>query len=186
MAKLSRSARNNHNSAVKLLNNPLLNESEVEFIFNSYHEAATHLNAESGAFFTPFNLAWDAVLELGIYGDGKGFKILDLCAGIGVLSYCIKRRYPAAEIVSVDINSDYVEVGKKLVPEAGWHCINVGDLAELRKLGHFNFVISNPPFGRVRTFRGIDSPTYKGGEAEYKAIDIAAEISNCGVFILPQ
>lgn len=50
---------------------------------------------------------------------GKTIRIIDLCAGIGVLSYaaqleCSDRSRCYADITCVELNPHYVEVGKKL------------------------------------------------------------------------
>lgn len=55
-----------------------------------------------------------------------------LCAGIGVLSYaaqleCSDRSRCYADITCVELNPHYVEVGKKVVPEATWICADVLD-----------------------------------------------------------
>ncbi|MEM8562247.1 MAG: methyltransferase [Pseudomonadota bacterium] len=151
-----------------------------------YHEGATTVNGEAGAFSTPLDLAWDAALELGTCQDNTGRRIIDLCAGIGVLAYTTLIRHPGAEITCIEINPEYVRVGQKLVPEATWICMDVTDIEALRKLGTFHEAISNPPYGRVRTFTGSAGVRYQGSEAEYKVIDIASEIALDGVFIIPQ
>ena len=53
-------------------------------------------------------------------------------------------------------------------------------------LGRFDGTISNPLFGRVRSFRGSEVPVYTGGEAEYKVIDVASRMATAGVFIVAQ
>ncbi len=50
-------------------------------------------------------------------------------------------------------------------------------------LGHFDLVISNPPFGSVP--RTNDGPRYKGREFEYHLIDQASDMADYGVFIVP-
>lgn len=186
MAKLSKVETQNHMAALAVLAKDTLTEDEKDFVFENYHEAATNVNGLAGAFFTPPSLAWDAVLELGTNYKQQPLQIVDLCAGIGMLSYCALHRNPGSRVVCIEINPEYVEVGRKLVPEAEWHCIDVMDLEALRALGPFDAALSNPPFGRVATFSGKHGPRYSGGEAEYKVIEIAAEIARRGAFIIPQ
>ena len=111
---------------------------------------------------------------------------LTFAPGVGVLSYAIAKRYPNAKIVCVEINPAYVEVGRKLVPEAEWICADVTDRETMSALGRFHSAISNPPFGRVASFKSKQSAFYSGGEAEFKVIDIASEVAEFGVFIIPQ
>ncbi len=186
MAKLTKKELRQHGLAVEILekSDPLSHE-EKELVLQNYHEAATNTNGESGAFFTPLDLAWDHAIELGCRHDDQP-TIIDLCSGIGVLAYTASLRYPEAQLTCVEINSEYVSVGKRILPDANWLTLDIGDLEELQSLGQFDYSISNPPFGRVRTFRHITTPRYKGAEAEFKVIDIASHISSTGVFIIPQ
>lgn len=177
MARLTKQETKNHNKALEILKKDSLNIEEKEFVFNNWNEGATHTNSAFGAFFTPLDMAYDFALD--VYPN----RIIDLCAGIGVLSYCIKTRYPEAEITCVELNPDYVEVGKRLVPEANWICSDVFDVLGM-DLGRFDCAVSNPPFGRVK--RSGNAPRYTGAEFEYHVIDIASQIADYGVFILPQ
>ena len=158
-----------------------LTEDEREFVFRNWHEGAEFINGEAGAFFTPFDLAGDFAL------DGAGGRVIDLCAGIGVLSYFVgqRARYGsrATELTCVEINPKYCEVGRKLVPEARWINADVFDWREL-DLGRYDIAIGNPPFGRVR--RSANGPRYRGSEFEFHVIDIAAELADYGAFIIPQ
>jgi len=186
MAKLTKQESRNHQAAMELLEKDVLTDDEKEFVFANYHEGANTINGDAGAFFTPLDLAWEAALELGTAPDNTGRRIIDLCAGIGVLAYTTLLRHRGADVTCIEINPEYVRIGKKLVPEATWICMDVTDVEALRKLGRFHSAISNPPFGRVRTFRGSEGVRYHGGEAEFKVIDVASEIADEGVFIIPQ
>lgn len=48
----------------------------------------------------------------------------------------------------------------------------------------FDVAIANPPFGKVK--RNGTGPRYRGPEFELHVIDIAGEIADRGVFIIPQ
>jgi len=110
-----------------------------------WHEGATHENGAAGAFFTPFDLACDFAL------DGAGRRVIDLCAGIGVLSYIIHHRSKwgerLAEITCVEINPRYVVVGQKLLPQARWIVADVFDWRTL-DLGRYDVAIANPLWPR--------------------------------------
>lgn len=172
MAKLSKSQTKAHAKAVDLLTKDRLTEEEREFVFDNWQESANHVNSAAGAFFTPLDMAWTFELEVG------GSRILDLCAGIGVLSYAIYQRRcwqssePAPEITCVEINPDYAAVGRKLLPEATWI---VGDALADLDIGRFDWVISNPPFGRLNGH----------GNFDLAVVECAERYADMGTFILP-
>jgi len=178
MAKLTKEQRKLHQQAEDILKKDVLTTSEKEFVFENWNEAAHHNIGMAGAFFTPFNLALDFAFDVG------GLRIIDLCAGIGVLAYAAKLRYPhIKEIVCIEQNYDYVAIGRKLLPEATWIHADVFDWKELN-LGTFDCAISNPPFGKVK--RSGNGYKYKGQEFEYHVISIASQLAREGVFIVPQ
>lgn len=181
MAKLTKEQNKKHLAAIELLKKEILSEDDIEFVYKNWHEGADHNNSLSGAFFTPFDMAMDFAFDVG------GPKIIDLCAGIGMLSYAVMMRnwYDRNdfEFVCVERNPDYVEVGKKLMPQATWICADVFDILDMN-LGYFNTAISNPPFGNIS--RSKNSPRYSGKDFEFHVIDIASHIADFGTFIVPQ
>ncbi|WP_262030589.1 methyltransferase [Microvirga sp. Mcv34] len=181
MPKLSKEEAARHQEAERLLEKDVLTVTEREFVLEHWHEGARHLNSVAGAFFTPLELARDFSIEV------TGRRIIDLCAGIGRLSYMVKAaadfsRRPL-EITCIEINKDYVEVGRKILPEARWIHADVLDLPKL-DLGKFDCAIGNPPFGAIRS--DTKAPRYKGSNFEYAVIDLASELADYGVFIVPQ
>ncbi|WNM18607.1 methyltransferase [Flavobacterium capsici] len=181
MAKLTKQQIKEHNIAVELLKKDHLTFDEKVTVFEKWNESANSLNSEAGAFFTPVNFAADFSLTL--YDNAK---TIDLCAGIGMLSFYAYHYNKCTDITCVELNPQYVEVGKKLLPEANW--INASIL-EYEKFGHFDQVISNPPFGKIKT--GLDSDfktklDYKGSEFDLITIEIGSKIADYGSFIVPQ
>ena len=84
-----------------------------------------------------------------VYMSGdREITIIDLCAGIGMLSYPIITKLKNLGVkfryVCIEYNHSYYEVGKKLLPEAEWYCMDVCDVDEIKKLGHFDIAISKP------------------------------------------
>ncbi|MCG2611501.1 methyltransferase [Flavobacterium sp. SM15] len=179
MAKLTKQQIKQHNQAVEYLQKDELTFDEKLFVFENWNEGANNNNAEAGAFFTPFGLARDFGIEM-----YRNAKTIDLCAGIGMLSFIAYHYYGCTDITCVELNANYVEVGKKLLPEANWINASIFDYKEF---GHFKQAISNPPFGKIKTGLPTDlNLKYKGSEFDLMTIDIASQIADYGVFILPQ
>lgn len=178
--KLSKTQSRDHQRAMDLVHSDRrLTPEERHFILEHYHEANGQLNALAGAFFTPFPLANDFSLNV---TPRRGAPVLDLCAGIGMLSYACER--DETEFVCVERCAEYVVVGRRVMPRATWIQADVFE-ADLSSFGRFDFCISNPPFGKTvkgAAFQG----NYTGSEFEYKVIELASRHSQYGCFIVPQ
>lgn len=182
--KLTKDQAKRHNAALSLLAKDKLTMDERWQVFEDFHEGATVSNGEIGAHFTPIGLACDMALDM--YNGGR---VLDLCAGIGMLSFANAiRTYHTIDkwpdMVCIEKNPAYVEIGRKLLPEATWICADVFDLPKLG-LGHFDGVISNPPFGKSAR-RDARAPRYTGADFEFHVIDLAADHADYGCFLIPQ
>lgn len=178
MAKLSKEQAKLHDEAERILAKQKLTDDDKQFVIENWQESATHVNSAAGAFFTPWGLACDTVIELG--GSSFDGAVIDLCAGMGTLSLAAQTMSRASRIVCVELNEKYADVGRKMVPDAEWI---VGSIFQQRGIGRFDHAISNPPFGKIK--RDGDSPNYKGGEFEYHVIDIASGLADYGTFIIP-
>ncbi|GAA3173267.1 hypothetical protein [Nonomuraea salmonea] len=117
--------------------------------------------------------------------------MIDLCAGTGRLAWWARDKWlrrangePPRELVCVERNRLYVEVGRRVLPEATWICGDVFDVPGMG-LGRFDCAISNPPFGPI-TARAGSAPRYSGDRFEYHVIDLAADLARRGVFVIPQ
>jgi hypothetical protein len=175
MAKLTKQQRKAHAEAEAILTKDRITDDERDFVFQNWHEGATHENGAAGAFFTPFGLACDFAL------DGAGRRVIDLCAGIGVLSYIIHHRSKwgerLTEVTCVEINPRYVAVGQKLLPQARWINADVFDWRRL-DLGRYDVAIANPPFDRVR--RSGDAPRYRSPSSSFTSWTSPAKLRSAG------
>ena len=184
MAKLSKRERADHAKAEALLalDRPLTEDEQCQVLAN-WHEGARHLNGAASAHFTPYDLAFHLAME------ARAPRVLDLCAGIGALSVASvhHNRDVLTELVLIEINPDYAEVARKLLPQAEVIVGSVYDrvlMAEMALRG-FDVVIANPPFGSTAKNPEMRGPRYKG-RMDYEVIDIASDIADAGVFVLPQ
>lgn len=176
MAKISKEAAKKHKQALDLVHSDKrLTLDDRYFILENFHEGATNMNGLAGAFFTPEGLARDLSVEV---CDGE--SIIDLCAGIGGLAFPCRDK--AKRIVCVEQNPEYAEVGKRVMPDAEWI---VGDVFSLGDIGHFDWAISNPPFGAIKTGSNVKG-LYTGSKFEYRVIELASKIADNGAFIIPQ
>lgn len=189
--KLTMAAAKAHQRACHLLatQRPLTMQ-EREFVLRHWQESqnSTTVTTLAGAFFTPLDLAKDLALHV-----SGAVRLIDLGAGIGALAWAAYRKMvagylspPPVEIVCVERNPEYVAVGRRVLPEAEWLCEDLFVLPDnLRRVARgFDVAISNPPFGRTpRSGRGA---RYTGRYAEYHVIDVAADLAQRGVFLVPQ
>ncbi len=180
--KISKPLASAHRQALDLVHSDRpLNYEDRLFVIENYHEGATHINGLAGAFFTPISLARDFAINV---GGGDQRRIVDLCAGSGRLGFAIDWEGRHTELTCVEINPEYVMVGRRVLPHAEWILADCTETA-LRLPAHFDFAVSNPPFGRVAT-RGRAQGRYTGPEMEFRVIDAASRIARHGAFVLPQ
>jgi hypothetical protein len=185
VAKLTKNEAKAHQEACALIEEDRpLTEEEKEFVLSNWQESSDTSHGLRGAFFTPLGLARDMALE--VWGD----VILDIGAGIGTLAYGCRdlwgRRWnneAERQLICVESSPEYIQVGKRILPEAQWICGDIFDVKD-QLIGVADTVIGNPPFGSSkRTRRG---PRFRGPQAEYHWIDVASDLGRRGVFIIPQ
>ena len=192
MARISRDALRRHDAACALLaEDRVLHADEIDQIIENWHEGAGHANSRMGAHFTPYGLA----VSMAIEAETKG-RVLDLCAGIGTLSYAHWQHMHAyartphegqESYTLVEMNPDYAAVARRLMPGAEVIVGSVFDpvlIAELRSRD-FDVAISNPPYGSYNAATG-KGPRYVGRDCHYAVIDVASEVARRGVFLIPQ
>ncbi len=156
MSKLSKPEIRDHERAMELVlkDEDLTHDEQLE-VLAKYHPGANHMNSKAGAFFTPYDLAWELAFDIGF---DKGHWSVDICAGIGVLARAWMDRtenqdnWPRKsdwKMVCIEKNPDYIRVGKKVVPEAIWIQGDVFDAKTWKGLPYFKVALMNPPFGKV-------------------------------------
>ncbi|HRE87519.1 MAG TPA: methyltransferase [Myxococcota bacterium] len=178
--KITKAQAKLHNEALGLVeasSSRRLTLDERAFIVEHYHEGATHMNGLAGAFFTPPGLARDFALHV------SGRRIVDLCAGIGGLSFaCCDDS--VTDMICVELNPEYARVGRAVMPDARWIEGSVFDPETIRQVGRVDTAVSNPPFGAIPA-AGFEGK-YTGGLFEYRLIELASRIARGGAFIIPQ
>lgn len=190
MSKISKVALKNHQMAMALVELERdLTFSEKEFVFNSFlEEAVVNINW-SGAFFTGSSLSWEFGLCVTDSPARSGDRetIVDLCAGIGSLGFHLLQRFDHIDLICVEMNENFVKVGRKLLPNAKWICGSVSDQAVIDELLKLNIctAISNPPFGAVTSLGRIPGNNYQGANAAFKIAELALRVAKRATFILP-
>ncbi|HED2478343.1 methyltransferase [Citrobacter sp. FDAARGOS_156] len=175
MARVTKKESQLHLKVMELVHSDRqLTEDDKEFIFNNYRGDGI---GATGAFFTPEMLAWDFILDAGCNDD-----CIELCAGIGRLSYYQFIRNKPSHITCVELNPEYVLIGKRVLPQAEWI---KGDALQYTPYRFYRAAYGNPPFGKIKTSEAYTG-RYTGSEFEYKIIDRAREYSSFGTWIVPQ
>jgi phospholipid N-methyltransferase len=159
-----------------------LTEDEVWFVLENYNPMANHNVGKGGIFFTPQGLARDFAVMV----SPKG-RVLDLCGGIGRLSHAVLHEdqysHDITEIVAVEINPEFVRVGRKILPQVTWFEGSIFDFDLMGALGAFDYAISNPPYGNIPV--GVSEPMRIKTIAHLMAIEIAlrASYNGCSMII---
>lgn len=180
--------------AEELLNSdkPLTHDERL-FVFENWQPYMRGSSSASaaGAFFTPWVIAQKVA-----YSSGSSGRFIDLCAGIGVLSYALacqgwggRPDWRDIHVTAVEFRTDYVRIGRRLLPEVEWVEGDVFDLALWHQLGRFDHAVSNPPFGRVavnsRKKEMLKWLSYQGANGLMVA-EVALRVAESVVMILPQ
>lgn len=165
------------------------NEDLIDNIYENLNPAICDNISENGVYWTPAALAQD----LAVFSPRRG-HILDLCSGIGMLSYRVQQmdyyEKNIESITCVEYNSHFVELGKKLLPNVNWICGNAYDKTLLDDLvkdlpdQRFDLVVSNPPFGTDLNKGDYSWLNYQG-HRDLMALEICLRYGKNGMFILP-
>ena len=161
MSKLTKIRLKNHNIATDLLKKDILSDEDKEFVIENWKPYADHNISASATFFTPVDVCDELSIQvLSSLDPQKKYTILDLCAGIGNLSSSIvnNNRHDNTEIIAVEFNQDFIDVGKKLLPKVTWINYDAFDEDFWVKNDFTNnkvdFMICNPPFSLRHDWSG--------------------------------
>lgn len=166
-----------------------LTEDEIEFIYEKFNPAYIGDITSHSAYFTPLDMAYDFALFAGRYG-----VCVDMCAGIGMLTYAAKIRdsweHNITHQICIERNPDYITIGKRLLPHVHWI---QGDMFDedmwkgiVKQYGRIDSIVSNPPFGKV-TKTDVDRSwlKYQGADLDIASIEVALKFTNNVSMILP-
>lgn len=162
---------------------------ELEMIYERFNEGYLQDVTSHSAYFTPLDLAYDFALFAGRHGI-----VVDMCAGIGVLSFAALTRdtYEGKikKIVAIERNEAYYNLGKKLLPNVDWINGDIFDKAVWdgikEKYGKIDCIISNPPFGKISKSDADRSwLKYTGSDIDIASIEVALNNAEYVDMILP-
>ena len=191
MGRLSKVQEKAHDDALALASlTRRLKDEEVEFVFRNYQPMATHRVAQGAIFFTPYEMASDFAVMARLNCGGR---VIDYAAGIGVLTHHMvlmerwDSRDEAKQHVCVEIEPEFVELGKKLVPEAEWVSGNIFDREFMQSLGTFKMGIANPPFGSNPSLKSAKSWMKAKLPAHLATVELMLRMCELGGFaIIPR
>ncbi len=170
-------------------NEKKLSLEELEKIYENFNPGYISDVTSHSAYFTPLDMAYDFALFAGRSG-----VCVDMCAGIGILSFCAKIRdtYEGniEHQICIERNPAYLEIGKRLLPDAIWIQGDIFDKSIwdsiVAKYGRIDSIVSNPPFGKV-TKTDVDRSwlKYQGSDLDIASIEVALKYTDDVAMILP-
>ena len=174
--KLTKAQTKAHEQAMELVEaaeaGTVITDNDREFILDHYHPGAAHNIGKGGVFFTPREVADTAA---GFHNGGG--RVLDACAGIGCLAYHLKAWSRSAKLTCVEINPEFVRVGRVVVPDAEWICGSVFDI--LPQLRQFDSAISNPPFGQIGS-----AASFNFADAQFAVMELMTRHTKQGAIVI--
>lgn len=98
-----------------------------------------------------------------LYRDKSPDDILDAGSGFGQYSYFMAKKYPGANLLAVDVKTDYLDDCKYFFRKASLHnCdFQYADLTELDYDNHFDFILSVDVMEHIKDDIGVFKRFYK-------------------------
>lgn len=185
MAGLSRKRMKDHDDALALLSlSRKLKPDEVELVLRSYEPGL--MTGKMSAYFTPESVAWAVAVSA---NASTPVMYVDLGAGIGALTWALHRiTFGCGSIVAIEKNPEFVDVGRKLMPNVEWICGDIFDRDLWQAIGvQFHVAVSNPPFGKYTEIEADTAWLKFNGASHLMAAEVAVRVTLAGaVMVLPQ
>lgn len=162
---------------------------ELDYIYENFNPGYISDVTTHSAYFTPLDMAYDFALFAGRFG-----VMVDMCAGIGCLSFAAKTRDTyngnIRQQVCIERNPEYIKIGKKLLPSANWIEGDIFDKTVwdsiISQYGKIDCIVSNPPFGKIsKSDSNRNWLKYKGAEIDIASIEVALTYTDNVSMILP-
>jgi predicted RNA methylase len=162
---------------------------ELEYIYENFNPGSISDVTVHSAYFTPLDMAYDFALFAGRHG-----VCVDMCAGIGILTFCAQVRDTyhgnITKQICIERNPEYLRIGRRLLPNVEWI---LGDMFDqsiwndiIKRHGPIDCIVSNPPFGKVsKTDCDRSWLKYQGADLDIASIEIALKHATYVDMILP-
>lgn len=131
-----------------------------------------------------YRFSVDAVLLANFITPRPGEKILDLCAGCGVISLIIKYRQPEAVLTALELQPKLAALIRRNAEANSFHdgfAVIEGDCRRIREhvaAGSFDRVLCNPPYRKSNT--GRLNPGHEEVQARHEvSVDASAVLQAC-------
>lgn len=129
-----------------------------------------------------YRFSVDAVLLAHFAQPRAGEKVLDLCAGCGVISLILKYRQPQLALAAFELQPKLAELIRKNVETNGFQdsfTVIEGDCNRMREYvtaGSFDRVVCNPPYRKAQS--GRVNPTEEEARARHEVrVELSAVLS---------
>mgnify|MGYP001580084342 FL=1 len=99
-----------------------------------------------------FRFGVDAVLLANFANVKKGFNVIDLCSGTGIVPFIVAGKTEASNITGIEIQEEMVEMAErsvkfnKLEERVKFMCEDLKNIEALKKLPKADVVTVNPPY----------------------------------------
>lgn len=119
-----------------------------------------------------FRFGIDAVLLANFAKIKKGFKVIDLCSGTGIISFILAAKTEAESIIGIEIQEDMVDMASRtskynsLEQRVKFLNLDIKDLKKLSVLEKADVVTVNPPYKLKNS--GILNPNDKYAIARHE------------------
>ncbi|MFZ5774430.1 MAG: tRNA1(Val) (adenine(37)-N6)-methyltransferase [Thermodesulfobacteriota bacterium] len=135
-----------------------------------------------------YRFSIDAVLLAHFVSPAKGDRLLDLCAGSGVISLILAYRHTTLTITALEVQPALAALARESVGHNGYDeriAVLTGDCREAGALiaaGSFDWVVANPPFYKAET--GRQNPNLEEAIARHELLADIDQVAGAASFAL--